>query len=116
MTFGKGIFNMSDREETKLLCRIASMYYIEDMTQSQISANTGIHRTAISKLLKKAREEGIVTIKIKDDINECFELEGILEKTLGLKEAIVLHSYSGQSEDNNTKFRRIWRRVPKENS
>lgn len=91
---------MSDREETKLLCRIASMYYIEDMTQSQISANLGIHRTAISKLLKKAREEGIVTIKIKDDINECFELEGIVEKTLGLKEAIILHSYPGQSEDS----------------
>lgn len=89
---------MADREEIKLLCRIARMYYIDDMTQSEISTNLGIHRTAISKLLKKAREEGIVTIRIKDDLDECVELEGVLEKTFNLKQAIVLNSYPGQTE------------------
>ena len=93
-----GEFSMIDNEEIKLLCRISRMYYIDDMTQSQISAKLGIHRTAISKLLKKAREEGIVEIKIKEDFNECIELEGILERTFGLKGVIVLHSYAGQSE------------------
>ena len=40
------------------------MYYQEDKNQSQISKELNIHRSTISRLLKKSREEGIVTITI----------------------------------------------------
>jgi DNA-binding transcriptional regulator LsrR (DeoR family) len=43
--------------EDKLLVQIAQMYYQEDKNQSQISKELNIHRSTISRLLKKSREE-----------------------------------------------------------
>ena len=50
------------KEEDKLLVRIAEMYYQEDKNQSQISKELNIHRSTISRLLKRSRNEGIVNI------------------------------------------------------
>lgn len=43
--------------EDKLLVQIAQMYYQEDKNQSQISKELNIHRSTISRLLKKSREK-----------------------------------------------------------
>ena len=43
------------KEEDKLLVRIAEMYYQEDKNQSQISKELNIHRSTISRLLKRSR-------------------------------------------------------------
>ncbi len=53
--------------EDKLLVQIAQMYYQEDKNQSQISKELNSHRSTISRLLKKSREEGIMTITIVDN-------------------------------------------------
>ncbi|APF27800.1 hypothetical protein NPD7_3406 [Clostridium sporogenes] len=45
------------------------MYYIDNMTQSEIAKRLGQYRTTISRMLKKAREEGIVTINIKSNFD-----------------------------------------------
>ena len=50
------------KEEDKLLVRIAEMYYQEDKNQSQIAKELNIHRSTISRLLKRSRNEGIVNI------------------------------------------------------
>ncbi|WNS78281.1 sugar-binding transcriptional regulator [Domibacillus sp. DTU_2020_1001157_1_SI_ALB_TIR_016] len=81
---------MDSREEKKLMVRIAQMYYEEDMTQSAISKELGIYRTSISRWLKKAREEGIVNITIKTDIDETFDLEQRIAKIFNLREVIIL--------------------------
>ncbi|WP_207871660.1 hypothetical protein DOK78_000053 [Enterococcus sp. DIV2402] len=76
--------------EDKLLVQIAQMYYQEDKNQSQISKELNIHRSTISRLLKKSREEGIVTITINYDLAGTYSLEKELEETFGLKKAIVV--------------------------
>jgi DNA-binding transcriptional regulator LsrR (DeoR family) len=85
-------------EEKRLIAKIATMYYIDDLSQSEIAEKVKIHRTTISRLLKRAREEGIVNISINDEYNECLQLEKRLEEVFNLKEACVIPSLSGQSE------------------
>lgn len=77
-------------EEDKLLVRIAEMYYQEDKNQSQISKELNIHRTTISRLLKRSREEGVVQILINYDMAGTYSLEKRLEERFNLKKAIVI--------------------------
>ncbi|MCG7050874.1 sugar-binding domain-containing protein, partial [Pseudomonas aeruginosa] len=52
----------------------------------------GIYRTTISRLLKRGREQGLVTIAINYDYNENLWLEQQLKQKCGLKEAVVASS------------------------
>lgn len=88
---------MSKWDETRMLVKIAQLYYIDNMTQSEISKKLGIYRTTISRLLKKAKDDGIVSITIKSDYNQCFELEKQIEKIFGLKEACIIPSEPKQT-------------------
>lgn len=79
---------MNKNKDNRLLIRIAHMYYDENKTQQEIADRLGISRPSISRLLQKAREEGIVEIKI--NYGDSFaRLEDALEKTFGIKEVII---------------------------
>ncbi|MEK4882888.1 MULTISPECIES: sugar-binding transcriptional regulator [Paenibacillus] len=88
---------MDRKEDKKLLIKIAQMYYEQNLTQSEISGELGIYRTTISRMLKRVREEGIVTITINYDIGDHFTLEQELKERFGLQEAIVVEVDSAQS-------------------
>ena len=79
---------MENSDDIRLIVKIAQLYYEQDMTQAQIARELGIYRTTISRLLKRGREQGIVTIAINYDYNENLWLE----QQFGLKEAVVASS------------------------
>lgn len=81
---------MENSDDIRLIVKIAQLYYEQDMTQAQIARELGIYRTTISRLLKRGREQGIVTIAINYDYNENLWLEQQLKQKFGLKEAVVL--------------------------
>ena len=74
--------------EKRILVKVANMYYIDNMKQSEIAKKMGVDRTTISKYLKRASEQGIVKITVDNDIYD--ELELAMEKRFGLKEAFVV--------------------------
>ncbi|MCF1585984.1 sugar-binding transcriptional regulator [Tetragenococcus koreensis] len=76
--------------EDRLLVKIAQMYYEEDKNQSQISKELNIHRSTISRLLKKSREEGIVNISINYDLAGTYTIEKELEERFELQKAVVV--------------------------
>ncbi|MDX5628946.1 MULTISPECIES: sugar-binding transcriptional regulator [unclassified Brenneria] len=88
---------MENNDDLRLLIKIAQMYYEQDLTQSQIAKSLGIYRTTISRMLKKIRQQGIVTIAINYQFNETLLLEQRLKQRFGLKEAIVSPVDAGQS-------------------
>lgn len=90
---------MDQWDEERLMVKIAQMYYHENMSQSEISKRLGIYRTTISRILKKARENGIVTININSKFNYCYELEDELENGFGLRECIVVPENTGLEEN-----------------
>ncbi len=80
---------MENSDDIRLIVKIAQLYYEQDMTQAQIARELGIYRTTISRLLKRGREQGIVTIAINYDYNENLWLEQQLKQKFGLKEAVA---------------------------
>lgn len=74
--------------EKRILTKVANMYYLENMKQSDIANRMGINRTTVSKYLKRAVDSGIVQITIVNDAYE--ELEAALERRFGIKEAFVV--------------------------
>lgn len=91
-------------DEEKLLIRIAEMYYQEDKNQSQIAKELNIHRTTISRLLKRSREEGVVQITINYDKSTSYSLEQTLEQRFGLEKAVVIPVASELSRQQKEHF------------
>jgi DNA-binding transcriptional regulator LsrR (DeoR family) len=83
--FGKMVEELNMDEKKKLLAKIAYMYYVEGMNQSQISKELGIYRTSVSRMLTQAKEEGIVEIKINSFDSELYNLETKMKERYGLK-------------------------------
>lgn len=53
---------MSSHEQ--LLTRVATMYYLQDATMHAIAEELGVSRSTISRMLKEARETGLVRISV----------------------------------------------------
>jgi DNA-binding transcriptional regulator LsrR (DeoR family) len=85
---------MLESSQHDLLAQIASMYYEQDMTQTEIGTQLGLSRVKIYRLLKQARAEQVVQIIITWPIERDPELEKGLVQSFGLKEALVLKTLS----------------------
>lgn len=81
-----------DRE---LLTKVADLYYLRQMTQQEIAERLGLSRPAVSRLLQRARTEGVVRIEIHPPDESHYALERELEDRFGLREAVVV---TGRSE------------------
>jgi deoxyribonucleoside regulator len=79
-------------DELVFLSRIAYMYYKEDMDLKSISKIFNTSYVTISRALKKAREIGVVTININNQVSRLIEMENVLKDKLGLKEVYAVNS------------------------
>ncbi|MGG5372386.1 sugar-binding transcriptional regulator [Enterococcus sp. AZ196] len=79
-----------DIQDDRDLVRVATMYYKEDMKQSDIAKQLGISRQLVSKYLVDARSKGIVDININSSSAYSVQLELKLQKVFGLKRVAVL--------------------------
>jgi DNA-binding transcriptional regulator LsrR (DeoR family) len=75
-----------------LLVKIAKFYYLDNLTQLQISRRLGLSRQKVQRLIKAAREKGIVRITIQPAWNTSADLERQLERQFSLQEAIVVET------------------------
>ncbi|MEL6209782.1 MAG: sigma factor-like helix-turn-helix DNA-binding protein, partial [Pseudomonadota bacterium] len=48
------------RADDDLMVRAAWMYYHDDLTHAEIARKLGLSRVKVTRLLKRAREQGIV--------------------------------------------------------
>jgi deoxyribonucleoside regulator len=74
----------------QLLANVSSMFYEQDLTQSQIGEKLGLSRVKIYRLLKEAREKGVVQIIVNWPSQRDSKLEQALKETFGLKDALIL--------------------------
>lgn len=70
--------------------RIAWLYYVEGLTQSEVADRVGLSRVRVNRELAICRESGIVQIRINAKLAPCVALERELVKRLGLKDAVVV--------------------------
>ena len=74
------------------LLRICYLYYREEKTQEEISSLFGLSRFKVNRLLKEARNKGLVTIHIHDPLEKLTELEFKLTREFGLKGSVVVRA------------------------
>lgn len=85
-------------EKRKLLSQVAYMHFVEGKNQSSIAKEVGIYRTTISRMIKQAKEEGIVEIQIRDFDSQIYALESHIKKTYGLQYITIVPTQHKQSE------------------
>jgi deoxyribonucleoside regulator len=79
---------------TRLLVKVAQLYHVQGLNQDQIGRQVGVSRSKVSRMLKEARERGLVEINIHYPARFSLDLERQLESELRLREAVVVNSGS----------------------
>jgi len=79
-----------DPERLELLGEIAVWYYEENLDQNEIAARIGKSRSMVSRLLREARDSGLVQIRVKLPLRSRPDLETALTDLFPLSEARVL--------------------------
>lgn len=72
-----------------MLHTVAKLHYVGDLSQVQIAKQLGLSTATISRLLQRARAEGIVRIEVRD-IFAPDALGGQLAERLGLRRVVVV--------------------------
>lgn len=73
-----------------LMARAARLHFEFGLTHQDTAAALGVSRLKVTRLLKQARQAGIVKITVIADVSPFAELEERLAETAGLREAIVV--------------------------
>lgn len=81
---------MSDQEKWNALATVANLYYNSNLTQNQIADRFYASRSKISRMLKEARERGIVEIHIREPWARDTESELQIRETFGLHDIRVI--------------------------
>lgn len=82
--------SMSVQEKWNVLAAVANLYYNSDLTQNQIAERFYTSRSKISRMLKEARELGIVEINIREPWERKLELEKKLKEEFHLNNIRVV--------------------------
>lgn len=91
--------NMESSTRRQLLADIATHYYKERNTQQQIARKVGYSRSAISRMLTEAEDEGIVEVSINYPLLRDSTLERRLKEKYRLDAAFVINA--GQASDEH---------------
>lgn len=83
---------MKRENRKQMLADISTLYYKEKETQAQIAKRFGYSRSAISRLLIEAEQEGIIDISINYPLLRNAELERSLKEKFRLEAAYVINT------------------------
>lgn len=79
-----------DEEKHRLLADIATLYYKQNLTQAEIADAVGVSRASISRLLREARDVGVVEITVNEPLSRADSLAESLQATFNLDDAHVV--------------------------
>ncbi|MGA0208815.1 MAG: sugar-binding transcriptional regulator [Candidatus Nanopelagicales bacterium] len=82
-------------DQDQLMVRVAHLYYEEMLTQEAIARRLNLTRWKIGRLLRAAREQGIVEISIRHVDLRLAEMETALQERFNLRHVVVTASGGG---------------------
>ena len=74
---------------TDELAKVAQLYYLDDLSQQEIAERLGTTRSNVSRMLKAAKQAGLVEIRVVHPTQRDRELEAALKRRFRLQEARV---------------------------
>ena len=102
---GKAIYeSVNFQKKRSLLAAVANLYYCSDLTQNEIAERLYISRPKVSRMLKEARELGIVEISIHEPWERNLDYEQQLKDVFGLENVRVVISQSFGKEKETEKI------------
>ena len=86
--------SLSTDDRYDIMLKAAYLYYVDDRTQSEISALLNISRPTIIKLLNQAKEDGIVKIEVVDirKSNRYIKMESELRGILNVDDVKIVEA------------------------
>jgi len=81
---------MSRLDELRFMAQVAQRYHVDGQRQSAIAKDLSISQATVSRMLKRANDEGIVRVSLTVPQGTYPELEAELRHVYGLAEAIVV--------------------------
>lgn len=90
---------MSVQEKWNVLAMVANLYYNSEMTQNQIAERLYTSRSKISRMLKEARELGIVEIYIQEPWERNLEYEQQMKEYFQLKNIKIVKQKDTDKEN-----------------
>ncbi|MCC5947843.1 MAG: hypothetical protein JJT89_05250 [Nitriliruptoraceae bacterium] len=81
---------MSAPRDAETLADAAYLYYVEDLSQEQVAKALATTRSNVSRMLRAAREQGIVRFQVVRPLNRQRALERAVMEHFPVSEAIVL--------------------------
>lgn len=88
----------------RLLRRILYAYYLDGVSQAEIANRLGLSTAKVNRLVRQAREQGFVEVRITIPGKEAYHLERRLEERFGLREAVVV---PGLAEEETVALQRV---------
>jgi len=86
---------MPPLRDPALLAKAARLYFLDDRSQDDVAAVLGTTRSNVSRMLRQARDLGIVEIRIVDPTGRDQELEAALRDRFGLADVRVVEAATG---------------------
>lgn len=86
--------NKIQNPEIDMMVKAAELYYVSGLTQGEIAKILGVSRQKTFRLIKKAREMGLVEVRIRRPAEMHEELSFDLQKKFFLEDVVVVKVYS----------------------
>ena len=87
-----------DLKTNRLVSAVLTRYYVENKSQAQIARELELSTAKVNRLLKQAREQGLVEIIIHTPYKNIFDIEQRLCGLTETREAIVMPRFSDDSD------------------
>ena len=81
---------MAKQDEQRLLVKIATLYYLEGLKQSEIAQSLSLSQSFVSRAITRCQKEGLVKISVIQPSNIFLNIEKGIEERYGIKQAIVV--------------------------
>lgn len=81
---------MARINELRLITRVAQMYHVERKRQAEIAKHLRLSQASVSRMLKRAQDEGVVRTTIAAPTGTYHDLETRLREHFDLPEAIIV--------------------------
>ena len=82
--------NTSDYDSARLINAVLPLYYEQELTQAEVARHLGLSTSKVNRLLRQAREQGMVEIIIRTPFQHLFHLEARLKAIFDLTDSVVI--------------------------
>ena len=89
---------MSRTDELRMMLRVAQLYHEDKLKQAEISKSLHVSQATVSRLLKRAEDEGVVRVTITAPRGTYPQIENGLRQRYGLSEAVVAECFEDREE------------------